>query len=156
MVKTRLHGLTLPIFCVFVDHSDYPPAVVGEMNEHINAYTVNSYPTGSIEWLSDAYDEADVRDPKASAVKHRVSLRHRSCSCCKHAEDDTVCEHLVESALFAGMSAWSLVPERYTVAEWRTPYDAIADTGGGSLTSLTPSPAHCGRCSTTPSASESP
>ena len=100
------------------------------MNEHICAYTSVRYPTGSIEWLSDAHDEADVRDPEASAVKHRVSLRHCRCSCCKPAQDDMPCEHLVASARLAGVSPWTLVPARYSVAEWRTPYDAIAATGG--------------------------
>ena len=32
----------------------YPPAVVGEMNEHIRVYTIGRYPTDSIEWLGDA------------------------------------------------------------------------------------------------------
>ena len=41
-----------------------------------------------------------------------------------------MCEHLVAAALLSGINPWALVPERYTVAEWRKPYDAIAATGG--------------------------
>ena len=142
---------------MIVSHSAHPPAIVGQINEYMRAYNMGRYPTPtrSIEWLGDAYNEADVRDPDAGAVKYRVSLRHCRCSCCRPAEQDVVCEHIVASAMLAGVSPWSLVPERYTVAEWRQPYDAIAATGA-SLTSPTPSPAHCGQCSTRRSASEPP
>ena len=71
-----------------------------------------------------------MRDPVYAAVKHRVSLRHCRCSCCRPAQDDSACEHLVASAILAGANPWNFVPERYTVAEWREPYDAITATGG--------------------------
>ena len=113
-----------------LSHSSFPPNVLGQMNTHIRAYNLGRYPAVSIEWLSDAYDEADVRDPEAGAVKHRVSIHNRRCSCCRPAEEDMVCEHIVAAALLAGVSPWTLVPERYTLYEWRQPYDEIAATGG--------------------------
>ena len=100
------------------------------MNEHIKGYGTGRFPAGSIQWVGEGHNEADVRDPNSGAVKHRVSLRERRCSCCRSAQEDSVCEHIVACALLAGRSPWDLVPNRYTAAEWREPYDAIAATGG--------------------------
>ena len=130
-MKYRSHVLTRPVLvCVFVFHSPYPPYVVGLMNAHIHGYQLGRFPAESIQWVGDGNDEADVRDCKAGAVNHRVSLRNRTCSCCRPAEEDIVCEHVVATQLFAGKNPFELVPERYTVAERRQPYDAIASTGG--------------------------
>ena len=43
-----------------------------------------------------------------------------------------VCEHIVAAALLACVSPWTLVPERYTLYEWRKPYDEIAVDAGAS------------------------